>query len=292
MAIQGDIQALGYFVVDSRTLLPWREFAFEVLGATVVPQDSVDPLRIRIDDHPWRIEIQESTEEKLHCVGWQVADAEALERLTKRIEAAGIRVTDLEAGVARERGVATAARFADPSGLEVELYLARHQSSTRFVSPCGVQFVTGPLGLGHLVLRVGAYRECVELYSGILGFGTSDLLTLGEMQITFLHCNRRHHSLALASGHGGCELLHFMLEVSSLDDVGYAFDRCEKRGIQLVKTIGRHSNDHMVSFYALTPSGFEVEYGWDGLKIDPASWTVRQLESPSLWGHRLLVARR
>jgi len=59
-----------------------------------------------------------------------------------------------------------------------------------------------------------------------------------------------------------------------------------------VKTIGRHSNDHMVSFYARTPGGFEVEYGWDGLQIDPASWTAGRLESPSLWGHRLLVARR
>jgi 3,4-dihydroxy-9,10-secoandrosta-1,3,5(10)-triene-9,17-dione 4,5-dioxygenase len=290
--MRGDIQALGYFVVDSRTLSPWREFASDVLGAAVVPRDSADRLRIRIDDHPWRIEIRASAEERLCCVGWQVGDAEALERLTKRIEAAGIQVTALEATAARERGISAAARFTDPSGLGVELFVVRHESSARFVSPCGVQFVTGPLGLGHLVLRVGAYRECVEFYRGVLGFGTSDLLTLGDMQITFLHCNRRHHSLALASGHSGCELLHVMLEVTSLDDVGYAFDRCEKRGVQLVKTIGRHSNDHMVSFYARTPSGFEVEYGWDGLKIDPATWTVRQLESPSVWGHRLLVARR
>ena len=26
-------------------------------------------------------------------------------------------------------------------------------------------------------------------------------------------------------------------------------------------TLGRHSNDQMVSFYMSTPSGFEVEYG-------------------------------
>jgi len=289
---RGEIQALGYFVVDSRDLSPWREFLSEILGAGIVPEGSQDRLLIRVDDHPWRIEIRKGTVEQLGCVGWEVADAEALARLTRGIEAAGIQVTALEDDAAFKRGVTSGAGFIDPGGVAVELFLARRQPSAPFVSRRGVRFVTGPLGLGHLVLRVAAYRECVEFYREVLGFGVSDLLTIGDMEITFLHCNRRHHSLALASGHAGSALLHFMLEVASLDEVGYAFDRCEKRGVQLVKTIGRHSNDHMVSFYARTPGGFEVEYGWDGLQIDPASWTAGRLESPSLWGHRLLVARR
>lgn len=33
--------------------------------------------------------------------------------------------------------------------------------------------------------------------------------------------------------------------------------------------LGKHTNDHMVSFYLRTPSGFNVEYGWA-----PAKWTM------------------
>jgi hypothetical protein len=83
-----------------------------------------------------------------------------------------------------------------------------------------------------------------------------------------------------------------MVEVDSLDDVGFAFDRCERLGAELVKTIGRHSNDRMVSFYVRTPGAFELEYGWGGRVIDPSTWSSAQIVAPSIWGHRLLVDQR
>jgi hypothetical protein len=33
--------------------------------------------------------------------------------------------------------------------------------------------------------------------------------------------------------------------------------------------LGRHTNDHMTSFYVNTASGFFIEYGWGGRMIDP-----------------------
>jgi len=42
----------------------------------------------------------------------------------------------------------------------------------------------------------------------------------------------------------------------------------------------------MTSFYARTPSGFFVEYGWGGRSIDPATHSpVEMTCGPSLWGH-------
>jgi hypothetical protein len=52
-------------------------------------------------------------------------------------------------------------------------------------------------------------------------------------------------------------------------------------------TLGRHSNDQMVSFYMSTPSGFEVEYGWGGRLIDDATWQVQRHDRGTLWGHKL-----
>jgi hypothetical protein len=51
-------------------------------------------------------------------------------------------------------------------------------------------------------------------------------------------------------------------------------------------TLGRHSNDNMLSFYAKTPSGFFVECGWGGRTVNMDNWVPEELTiGPSLWGH-------
>jgi hypothetical protein len=51
-------------------------------------------------------------------------------------------------------------------------------------------------------------------------------------------------------------------------------------------TLGRHTNDHVVSFSSRSPSGFDVEFGCGGVLVDEATWTVTQVTKPSFWGHR------
>ena len=55
------------------------------------------------------------------------------------------------------------------------------------------------------------------------------------------------------------------------------------KGLSL--TLGRHSNDDMLSFYPMTPSGFDVEYGWGGLEVDDETWHVLTHAKNSAWGH-------
>jgi hypothetical protein len=83
---------------------------------------------------------------------------------------------------------------------------------------------------------------------------------------------------------------HFMLEVGAMEDVGRAYDRCLDAGVTIVNTLGMHPNDRTFSFYARTPSGFEVEVGWGGCKIDDATWEVRTYDRMSTWGHRPVSA--
>jgi hypothetical protein len=65
-----------------------------------------------------------------------------------------------------------------------------------------------------------------------------------------------------------------MLEVGSMDDVGRAYDRCLAAGVPIASTLGVHPNDRMFSFYARTPSWFDLELGWGDRKIDDATWEV------------------
>ena len=44
----------------------------------------------------------------------------------------------------------------------------------------------------------------------------------------------------------------------------------------------------MTSFYLQTPSGFEIEYGWNGLLVDERSWVSGVIDRPSVWGHHQL----
>ena len=68
--------------------------------------------------------------------------------------------------------------------------------------------------------------------------------------------------------------------------VGRALDEVIDRGIPVVMGIGEHSNDRMVSFYPVTPSGFLIEYGCNG-RIVGDDWTVGRYTAISNWGHRM-----
>ena len=154
-----------------------------------------------------------------------------------------------------------------------------------FESPWGVRFLTGNQGMGHIVLATTRYAEMVDFYGGTLGFYFSDVMT-GHPNVSFLGCNERHHSIAIVEAPVEA-MHHFMVEVEELDMVGCAYDRVLDQRIDIVMTLGRHWNDHMMSFYAQTPSGFAVEFGWGARRIDRATWsTVRGSGDVSFWGHR------
>ena len=76
-----------------------------------------------------------------------------------------------------------------------------------------------------------------------------------------------------------------MLQVRSIDDVGRAYDNLATYDVPEVMSLGRHSNDQMTSFYCTTPSGFNIEYGFDGLELTP-EWVPRTYTSTSIWGHK------
>lgn len=127
--------------------------------------------------------------------------------------------------------------------------------------------------------------QSVAFCTNVLGFRVSDYWRPGGDDVVFLRCNRRHHSLALVPA-AEPALYHFMLEARTLDDVGYALDRHHEAKAPISMSLGRHTNDQMVSFYSRSPSGFDVEFGYGGLLVDEATWTVTQVTKPSFWGHR------
>jgi extradiol dioxygenase len=71
-----------------------------------------------------------------------------------------------------------------------------------------------------------------------------------------------------------------------MDAVGRAWDLLQDRDIPYLQSLGRHCNDQMLSFYAISPSGLAIEYGYGARTIDDATWTAVQYDTGSVWGHR------
>ena len=76
-----------------------------------------------------------------------------------------------------------------------------------------------------------------------------------------------------------------MMEVDSLDAVGRALDEINKRGFSVSSTLGRHTNDQMVSFYVRAPGGWDLEYGFEGMLVDEGFYTAEEITADSYWGH-------
>jgi 3,4-dihydroxy-9,10-secoandrosta-1,3,5(10)-triene-9,17-dione 4,5-dioxygenase len=291
------IGSLGYLRIESADVAAWREFGVRILGMTEGRGPEEGVLYLRMDDFPARLVIVPGERDRLLATGWEVADAAAL---------AAVRLALAEAGVAAKAGdpdelaarrVGEMLRFDDPAGNAVEVFCGAALEHRPAVSPYGNRFVTGDMGLGHVVLPVpGAADAALAFYTGVLGFRLRDSMRMpaeffggqpGDPPawFRFLGCCPRHHSLALAPLPADAGIVHLMIEVAALDDVGRAMDRCARRGGPVSASLGRHANDLMVSFYVRTPGGFDIEYGTDGRLVDDATWVSRETTAVSLWGH-------
>lgn len=286
-----EIKALGYLGFSVSDTDKWRDYAENVLGVAVQEVDNGD-LVLRIDSYAWRIKLAKADHDQLDYVGWEVCDKQALEQLKQRLNDAGIAWEDGGKALADGRMVRELIIFSDPDGTRCEAFYGPLQKTNKaFVSPQGFRFITGEQGLGHIVLVTQDHAAQEAFYTQLLGFKVSDYINTEvvsgkPLTITFLRCNGRHHSLALAPVPIPAKVAHIMFQVDSIDDVGRAMDKAEKAGCHFSFTIGRHSNDEMLSFYTMSPSGFDVEFGWGAIEVDDDTWHVKTHDVNSAWGHK------
>ncbi|MFE5883566.1 VOC family protein [Streptomyces hydrogenans] len=293
-----DIRALGYLCLETTRLEEWRRYTLDILGMAEAPGSTDTTLLLRVDDRAHRLAIQAGDSDRLLAAGWEVANATALAEAAAELEAAGVAVKTADADELAERRVQGLLHLTDPCGNPLELYWGQAQDHTPLATPYGNRFVTGDLGLGHVVLPVPDIEAALDFYEKLLGFQLRDSMKLPPQAVPtaaeqrdfhwmhFLSPNRRHHSLGLYPGALPPGIVHFMVELETLDDVGLGLDRTQAAGIPIASSLGRHTNDRMVSFYAQAPGGFQVEYGWDGLIVDPATWVAKEITADSVWGHR------
>jgi 2,3-dihydroxybiphenyl 1,2-dioxygenase len=295
------VDELAYVGIGAGDLDVWSQYAQQVLGQEVAADSDSSTLYLRMDErhHRFIVEPAGSEPEDVAYVGWGVRNAEVMDALAGRLEAAGVAVTAGTPEEAARRRVLGLVHFTDPhSGVRMELAYGPEvtfQPPFRPARPVS-GFVTGSQGLGHFVTYVPDVEAAEAFYRDTLGFITTDSPSVpGVGKIaSFMSCNPRHHSLAFfGNPTPRRKTYHVMLEHTSIDDVGSAFDICHSQGNVKV-ALGRHNNDRMFSFYAENPSGWLFELGWGARTIDPATFAVEHFSmnggsGMGEWGHAGLL---
>lgn len=288
------IAALSYVVIKACDLQAWHSFSTDVLGMSVSATDA--GLALKMDERAGRVFVESGSDDCYFASGWELRSEAEFRAACEELQRHGVPFTSATQQERKLRNVFDMVWFRDPSGNRHELSYGYVTGFERFSSPVGVSgFVTGKLGLGHAVLPAPNIAETRQFLIDVLGMGLSDILIHHPapdiaQRIDFMHCdNARHHSLALFEGEVPSGCVHLMFEVTSLDDIGRAYDRMQRTGARLMATLGKHTNDHMTSFYFMSPGGFAIEYGFGGRTIDWDDHTIFESTSVSLWGHDFSV---
>lgn len=275
---------LGYIGITASDSGAWRAFAGEYLGMQLV-DDNDGGLALRMDERWHRILIEPAQNDGLAFLGLETAGPEQLEAAATRLQAQGLKVERGNPEECSQRNVQDMFWLRDPDGYRVEFYCNPAVADEPFIParPIG-GFRAGALGFGHLVLQTCNFGEMEEFYLQTIGLRLSDYTDGSPFRASFMHVNPRHHSLALIEFERP-GIHHIMIEYNFIDDVGRLYDMALKNPESIAVTLGRHANDHVLSFYTFSPGGFMIETGWAGRLIDVDRWEPELIFGPSIWGH-------
>lgn len=288
-----EMRGLGYLGIGTRDVAAWRALMVDVLGvgeSAGPPGAGGDTLYLKMDDRCWRIAVHPGEDEQCAYAGWEVPGEEDFEQAVAHLQRSGVKVRTGTDALRAARGVLDVAQFDDPFGNHHEIYYGPMIDEFVFTPPNGGSgFVTDGVGLGHALYVVPSCNDALDFFGRVMGFRVTDKFAWGPNGAVFMRSTPRHHSLAYIDLPipGGPGLNHFMIEAKTLEDVGRAYDRAMDARVNIVNSLGQHSNDPMLSFYVQSPSGFNVELGWKGLMVDDSTWTVRTYTGRGeMWGHR------
>ena len=293
MSVFGHV-SLGYLAVETERFADWRRFGRDAIGMHLDDLDS-DAIRFRLDEQQCRFLLRRGPAEDVTALGWQVDDHETFDEILRRVHRCGVPVTVGSDDEAALRGVERLVRIPGPNGLAQELYTHAHIGD--HLSVAGKGFVTGEFGLGHVAVTSTRPHQVRGYYNALLDARLSDFIdeTMSgvKVKIRFLRVNRRHHSVAIAAVNRlpinpiRTRVQHLNIQVAELDDLTDSYQRVRALGFDMALGIGQHTNDRELSFYAVTPSGFEWEVGWNPLIVDESTWKPTTHQGISIWGHEM-----
>lgn len=289
---------LGYVVIETQKFAEWAEYGRNIIGLHVDEIDS-GTMKFRIDDHECRFLIRRGPAEDVVAMGWHVDSDDAFDEILTRVTERGVPIVEGSADDAALRGVERLWRIPGPKGIHQEIFTMPRTSTTPLQMLNAGGYVTGESGMGHVALFSKEPQSVRGYFNTVFDARLSDYidepLAAGvKMKVRFLRVNERHHSVAVAGGASmkidpfRTKVQHLNIQASTLEDLVAAHERVKAAGVHIMMPMGQHSNDRELSFYSVTPSGFEWEIGWNPVLFDAeteATWEPDNYQGISIWGH-------
>jgi 2,3-dihydroxybiphenyl 1,2-dioxygenase len=286
---------LGYAVIETNKFDDWKRFGRDAIGMHCDDM-APDAIRFRLDANECRILLRRGAAEDVVALGWHLDDHATFDEVSRRVIGHGAPAVEGAEEEAKLRGVERFLRFPGPNGLTQEIYTTARTAPLPLQIP-GTGFVTGAGGLGHVALFTKKPHEVRGYYNHVFDARLSDYIdeTINGMKlkIRFLRVNERHHSVAIASVNAlpinpiRTRVQHVNVQVATLDDMVASYQRVKELGFHMALSVGQHTNDKELSYYAHTPSGFELEVGWNPIVVDESTWKPTTHQGISIWGHTL-----
>jgi 2,3-dihydroxybiphenyl 1,2-dioxygenase len=293
MNIFGNVH-LGYIVIETDRFADWRRFGRDAIGMHL-DDTSRDVMRFRLDDNECRFLLQRGPGEDVTALGWQVDDHATFDEICSRVTGHGVPIREATADEAALRGVERLLSFPGPNGLSQEIFTRARCGDTPLDMLARGGFVTGEGGIGHVAVTSKKPHQVRGYYDAVFDARLSDYIdeTISglKFKIRFLRFNQRHHSVAIAAVNRlpinpiRTRVQHLNIQVTDLDDMTASYQRVKELGFHMALTVGQHTNDKELSYYAMTPSGFEWEVGWNPIVVDEKTWETTTYQGISIWGH-------
>lgn len=263
------VTELGYVRFGVADLDAWRAFATDLIGLEV-SEEADGCLYLRNDLWHHRIILEQDGSDDLLGAGLRVAGPTEFAAMQATLKEAGVSFEQADEASLRQRRVLEMIRLTDPAGVPLEVFHGPQVDSHRPFHPGrGMygRFCTGSGGIGHMMIRTEDLNATLEFYR-LLGMRGSVEYRIprpdgNAVEIGFVHCNERDHTFAFGLPVQK-NVDHLMLEVDNMDDVFRTYELITQSQYPVVITPGKHANDHMFSFYCLSPSGFQIEIGYGG----------------------------
>ena len=229
-----NIHSLGYIVVNCTEPSRWVDYGTKVLGLmdnTANLNQGGDSVFLKMDDRPYRIVVEKSDVDNYSASGWELTGEDAFNEALSTLEKHGVNFERGGDELIAARQVQDIATFSDPDGNKHEIFWGPISDFAQFASPVGIKsFVTGTQGFGHTVMPTPSFDASADFYKNVMGFGVADLMKVRftpdpaepEKRLFFMHCNERHHSLAIFESPMPAGCVHVMIEADSIDEVGRA----------------------------------------------------------------------
>ncbi len=262
------VTELGYMGLGVKDLDAWKHFATQIAGMELCDEGEPDRCYLRMDYWHHRLVLHRDSSDDLMYLGFRVAGGEEFREMQRQLADAGIEFRIGSPEEADERRVLEVLKLSDPGGNPVEIFHGPEVDASKPFHPgrrMHGRFKTGAGGMGHCIVREKDTEAAYRFYRALgMRGGVEYKIRFGKHVVApvFMHCNERDHTVAFGLASPERRINHLMIEVDNLDDVGMTYDLVRREKIPVHIVPGKHSNDHMLSFYFRNPSGWMWEYGW------------------------------